>query len=232
MSERKVAEVIELFALFARTFAATVAVKVIYQHSDAWSLVASILISGAAFVVCSYPQPLVAWHWSARRVARLLLRIKRRDDHTGTLHPPRRATEFAAGYDLCSSVTAIVPARQHVLISTSWCMAIPNGHYGQVASRSGLAFKNGIVAFPGVIDQDYRGTVGVILFNHSDQDFKVDDGQRIAQLLVLPVAKPDVVLVDSLDDTARGSGGFGSTGTGTTSSSPSSGSSSSGSPVH
>lgn len=90
---------------------------------------------------------------------------------------------------------------------------MPEGTYGRVAPRSGLAWKNFIDVGAGVIDQDYRGNVGVILFNHSDVDFDVKKGDRIAQLICERIAHPNVVEVKSLSETARGEGGFGSTGT-------------------
>ena len=91
-------------------------------------------------------------------------------------------------------------------------MAIPEGHYGRVAPRSGLAVKNFIDVGAGVIDCDYRGALGVVLFNHSADDFHIKPGDRIAQLIIEKISTPDVVEVDDLDETARGAGGFGSTG--------------------
>lgn len=91
-------------------------------------------------------------------------------------------------------------------------MAIPSGHYGRVAPRSGLAVKNSIDTGAGVIDEDYRGNVGVLLFNHSDVDFQINRGDRIAQLVLEKIITPTVVEVDSLDETERNTGGFGSTG--------------------
>lgn len=99
-------------------------------------------------------------------------------------------------------------------IKTDIATAIPSGYYGRVAPRSGLAWKNSIDVGAGVIDEDYRGNVGVILFNHSDVDFKVARGDRIAQLLLEKIITPEVVVVDELVDTERGDGGFGSTGVG------------------
>jgi dUTP pyrophosphatase len=84
--------------------------------------------------------------------------------------------------------------------------------FGSVAPRSGLAWKHSIDVGAGVIDADYRGPVGVILFNHSDLDFVVKAGDRIAQLIIEKIMTPDVMAVEDLDSTARGEGGFGSTG--------------------
>ncbi len=93
---------------------------------------------------------------------------------------PIKATSGAAGYDLSACENKIVPAHGRALVSTGLVMAFPSAVYGQIASRSGLAYKNGIVVGAGVIDSDYRGIVGVVLFNHSDNDFQVNIGDRIA----------------------------------------------------
>jgi len=98
------------------------------------------------------------------------------------------------------------------LVKTDLSIAVPAGTYGRVAPRSGLAWKHSIDVGAGVIDADYRGNVGVILFNHSDKDFKVEIGDRIAQLIIERIELPHVQEVDELDDTIRGGGGFGSTG--------------------
>jgi deoxyuridine 5''-triphosphate nucleotidohydrolase (dut) len=95
------------------------------------------------------------------------------------------------------------------LIST--CLV--SGCYGRIAPRSGLAWKNHIDVGAGVIDEDYRGNVGVVLFNHSDQDFKVNKGDRIAQLICQRIEYPVLQEVTNLNNTERGAGGFGSTGT-------------------
>ncbi|XP_078430421.1 DUTP-PYROPHOSPHATASE-LIKE 1 [Wolffia australiana] len=125
---------------------------------------------------------------------------------------PSRASPLSAGYDLSSAVTAKVPARGKVLIPTDLSIAIPPGHYARIAPRSGLAWKHSIDVGAGVVDADYRGPVGVILFNHSDVDFEVKIGDRIAQLIIEVIVTPDVVEVEDLDSTVRGAGGFGSTG--------------------
>lgn len=87
------------------------------------------------------------------------------------------------------------------------------GCYGRIAPRSGLAWKNHIDVGAGVIDEDYRGNIGVVLFNHSDQEFKVTKGDRIAQLICQRIDYPVLQEVTNLDNTSRGAGGFGSTGT-------------------
>jgi dUTP pyrophosphatase len=113
---------------------------------------------------------------------------------------------------LYSAEDTVIPARGRALVKTDIKISVPNGTYGRVAPRSGLAYKHGIDTMAGVIDADYRGPVGVILANLSETDFPVKIGDRIAQLIVERVVMPDVVVVDQLEDTVRGAGGFGSTG--------------------
>lgn len=125
---------------------------------------------------------------------------------------PTRASAGAAGYDLCSTEYKVVPARGKELIPTGLCISVPLGTYGRVAPRSGLAWKHSIDVGAGVIDHDYRGLVGIILFNHSDVDFIVKVGDRVAQLILEKIETPEVMEVEDLEETKRGTGGFGSTG--------------------
>ncbi|KAL7081558.1 hypothetical protein ACP275_14G047300 [Erythranthe tilingii] len=125
---------------------------------------------------------------------------------------PSRASPFSAGYDLSSAVEMKVPARGKALVPTDLSIAVPEGTYARIAPRSGLAWKHSIDVGAGVVDADYRGPVGVILFNYSDVDFEVKTGDRIAQLIIEKIVTPNVTEVDDLDSTVRGSGGFGSTG--------------------
>lgn len=141
--------------------------------------------------------------------ADLMLPVKRLSSNA-TL--PRRANDRAAGYDLSSAHDLTVPARGRALVKTDLAVAVPPGTYGRIAPRSGLALKNGIGVGAGVIDSDYRGNVGVVLFNHSDADFSVQVGDRIAQLLLELIVTPTVQEVAELDDTSRGAAGFGSSG--------------------
>jgi len=97
-------------------------------------------------------------------------------------------------------------------VKTDLSIAIPRGTYARVAPRSGLAWKKFIDVGAGVVDYDYRGNVGVILFNHGDEDFEVKKGDRVAQLILEQILTPDVVECEDLDATERGAGGFGSTG--------------------
>eukprot|EP00887_Chlorella_sp_A99_P006702 scaffold3.g6702.t1 len=140
-----------------------------------------------------------------------LLRVKRLTE-AATL--PRRGSAGAAGYDLASSEDTVIPARGKGVVKTGLSIAIPHGTYARVAPRSGLAVKNFIDTGAGVVDEDYRGEVGVVLFNHSDADFVVKRGDRVAQLILERILTPQVVEVESLDATERGAGGYGSTGVG------------------
>ncbi|KAF3446303.1 hypothetical protein FNV43_RR11482 [Rhamnella rubrinervis] len=125
---------------------------------------------------------------------------------------PSRGSPFSAGYDLSSATETKVPARGKALVPTDLSIAVPEGTYARIAPRSGLAWKHSIDVGAGVIDADYRGPVGVILFNHSEVDFEVKEGDRIAQLIIEKILAPEVTEVEDLDATVRGSGGFGSTG--------------------
>ncbi|OJT13371.1 Deoxyuridine 5'-triphosphate nucleotidohydrolase [Trametes pubescens] len=137
------------------------------------------------------------------------LLIKR---HSDKARLPTRGSALAAGYDLYSAETKVIPAHGKALVDTQISVAVPAGTYGRVAPRSGLASKFMIDTGAGVIDADYRGVVFVLLFNLSDQDFTVNEGDRVAQLILERIVTPDVVEVADLDATLRGAGGFGSTG--------------------
>lgn len=125
---------------------------------------------------------------------------------------PTRGSPFAAGYDLSSASDLVIPAHGKGIVPTDLAIAVPAGTYGRVAPRSGLAWKNFIGVGAGVIDADYRGNVGVVLFNHGFDDLVIKRGDRVAQLVLERIATPKVIEVEELDDTVRGSDGFGSTG--------------------
>ncbi|ORZ14006.1 dUTPase-like protein [Absidia repens] len=125
---------------------------------------------------------------------------------------PTRGSAQAAGYDLYSAANIVIPAEGKVIVPTDISIAVPEGCYGRVAPRSGLAAKHFIDTGAGVIDADYRGPVGVVLFNFSKVDYQVSEGDRIAQLILERIYTPEVEEVDDLDATDRGSGGYGSTG--------------------
>jgi dUTP pyrophosphatase len=129
---------------------------------------------------------------------------------------PAYQTAQAAGMDLSAAVAepVVIAPRERRFVKTGIAIAIPDGYEGQVRPRSGLALKHGIgiVNTPGTIDSDYRGEVGVVLINHGTEPFTVEPLARIAQLVIVPVARVEVEAVESLDETARGAGGYGSTG--------------------
>jgi dUTP pyrophosphatase len=129
---------------------------------------------------------------------------------------PQYQTNHAAGVDLYAAVegTVMIEPGRWSLVPTGIALAIPEGYEGQVRPRSGLALKHGIGMLngPGTIDADYRGEVGIILFNFSDRSFPVHRGDRIAQLVFAKLTRAAFRTVGSLDDTGRGSGGFGHTG--------------------
>lgn len=129
---------------------------------------------------------------------------------------PSYQTPFSAGMDLRANVDAPVTLRpmERTIVPTGLFIALPEGYEAQVRPRSGLAIKSGITCLnsPGTIDADYRGEVGVILANLSTEDFVVNDGDRIAQMVIARHETAVWEAVDSLDQTQRGAGGFGSTG--------------------
>lgn len=125
---------------------------------------------------------------------------------------PQRASEFAAGLDLHAAQSCVIPEWSRMTIPTDIAVQIPSGCYGRVAPRSGLAKKYFIDVAAGVIDEDYRGPLGVILVNNSAAAFTVEEGDRIAQLILERYSRCAVEVCEALDDSQRGSGGFGSTG--------------------
>ncbi len=138
------------------------------------------------------------------------------NDSVADLPLPAYATEGSSGMDLCAAVEGeyVIPAGETVLVPTGFRMEIPRGYEGQVRPRSGLAVKHriGVLNAPGTIDADYRGEVKVILTNFGKEDFVVRRGERIAQLVIAPVTRAVWDEVTDLDDTKRGTGGFGHTG--------------------
>lgn len=126
--------------------------------------------------------------------------------------PPTRGSQHAAGYDLYAAHPTTIPGRGKALISTDIAIAVPAGTYGRVAPRSGLAVKHSIDCGAGVIDADYRGEVKVLLFNFGENDFQVERGERVAQLILERIWTPEVLVVQELEESVRGAGGFGSTG--------------------
>lgn len=138
--------------------------------------------------------------------------------HGEGLTLPRQQSAGAAGLDLTAAVGAddvlVLGSGKRALVPCGFAMALPQGFEAQVRPRSGLAAKHGVTVLnsPGTIDADYRGEIKVILINHGDEDFPISRGDRIAQMVVMPVSGVTFKEVETLDATVRGSGGFGSTG--------------------
>ena len=138
--------------------------------------------------------------------------------HGEGLPLPSYQTKHAAGLDLVAAVPREQPVKllagARALMPTGFVLELPPGYEGQVRPRSGLAFKHGLTVLnsPGTIDADYRGEIMVLLVNLGSETFRVQRGDRIAQLVIAPVASVEVVAVEALAETERGQGGFGSTG--------------------
>lgn len=139
--------------------------------------------------------------------------------HGEGLALPAYETADSAGMDLAAALSdgeavTLAPG-ERTLVPTGFAMALPSGYEAQVRPRSGLAAKHGVTVLntPGTIDADYRGEVKVILANLGEATFVIERGMRVAQMIIAPVVQASWQVVDDLDDTARGAGGFGSTGT-------------------
>ena len=137
--------------------------------------------------------------------------------HGADLPLPEYATPDSAGVDLLAAVSedvSLAPGERK-LIPTGIALSLPRGYEAQIRPRSGLALKNGLTLLntPGTIDADYRGEIGIILANLGQESFVVERGMRLAQMVVAPVSQVSWNMVESLDDSERGAGGFGSTGT-------------------
>ena len=147
-----------------------------------------------------------------------LIAIEWVDGADQSLPLPTYQTAGAAGADVCANLPdrgeVVLAAGARALVPTGLRLQIPEGFEVQVRPRSGLALKHGITLpnSPGTIDSDYRGPLGVIVMNAGDSAFVIRHGERIAQLVVAPVVQAQFVVAEGLDETARGSGGFGSTG--------------------
>lgn len=138
--------------------------------------------------------------------------------HFDGLSLPAFETALAAGADLRAAVAQDAPITlkpgERALVPTGFCMALPAGYEAQIRPRSGLAFKHGITCLnsPGTIDADYRGEVKILLINHGQEPFVIKRAERIAQMIIAPITQASFITVADLDDTERGTGGFGSTG--------------------
>ena len=125
---------------------------------------------------------------------------------------PERGSPKSAGLDIYSIEELTIGPRQRLLARTGLAVAIPEGHYGRLAPRSGLAAKNGLDVLAGVIDSDYRGEIGCLLYNTSDETIHLSAQSKICQLIIEKIITPTAVWAEDLTETARGAGGFGSTG--------------------
>ncbi|XP_061885300.1 deoxyuridine 5'-triphosphate nucleotidohydrolase, mitochondrial isoform X2 [Entelurus aequoreus] len=145
----------------------------------------------------------------SRTEGRSVLRFAKLSEHATA---PSRGSAKAAGYDMYSAYDYSIGPLDKAIVKTDIQIAVPHGCYGRVAPRSGLAAKHFIDVGAGVVDEDYRGNVGVVLFNFGKETFEVKKGDRVAQLVCERICYPDLVEEKTLDDTERGAGGFGSTG--------------------
>jgi|SRR5882724_6525492 len=125
---------------------------------------------------------------------------------------PSRGSSYSAGLDLYSIEDLTIAPKQRYLASTGLAVAIPEGHYGRVAPRSGLATRNGLDVLAGVIDADYRGEIGCLLYNTGDETINLPPQSKICQLIIEKIVTPEAVWANEINATERGSGGFGSTG--------------------
>jgi dUTP pyrophosphatase len=126
---------------------------------------------------------------------------------------PTQGSKYAAGYDLYAAEEVLVNTMGRKLVKTNISISIPEGYYGRIAPRSGLAYKNGIDVLAGVIDSDYRGDIGVILFNSDHNlDFQVNVGDRIAQIIIEKCHSVNWDTVENLEASVRSEKGFGSSG--------------------
>ncbi len=137
-------------------------------------------------------------------------------NESNDLYRPEKATKGSAGFDLLASIndSLEIGAGKSLLVPCGFSLQMPNNFEAQVRPRSGLALKNSVTVLnsPGTIDSDYRGEICVILINHGQMSFKITRGMRIAQIIFKETPEVNLVEVDELDNTKRGSGGFGSTG--------------------
>jgi dUTP pyrophosphatase len=137
---------------------------------------------------------------------------------TSTANIPVRATPFAAGADLHADIEStglrhiVIGVNERVVIPTGIALSIPSGYYGEIAPRSGLAVKSGIMVMGGILDSDFRGGVLVVLYNSGNTPVVIKQNERIAQLILHKLPDLEFEVVDDLDETDRGEGGFGSTG--------------------
>ena len=139
----------------------------------------------------------------------IILLVQKLSDNT---HLPTSGLEFATGKDLYSATFVEIPPCTRSLIPTDIAIAVPTGHYARIALRSGMALKNSIDIAAGVVDEDYHGSIGVLLVNNSDSNYSISPGDRIAQLILEQCSIPTILATSSLPPSTRDTSGFGSTG--------------------
>src|SRR6476620_3757736 len=137
------------------------------------------------------------------------LSFKKLDERAALLS---RGSLYSAGLDLYSIEDLSLQPKQRILARTGLAVAIPEGHYGRIAPRSGLALRTGLDVLSGVIDADYRGEIGCLLYNTGDETIELPAQSKICQLIIEKIITPEAVWADEIDETDRGSDGFGSTG--------------------
>ena len=146
---------------------------------------------------------------------KLNIKIRKKEDCLD-LPTPEYSTEYSSGMDLYADVAedTILKSGQIKLISAGIYISVPPGYEAQIRPRSGLALKHGIsmVNSPGTIDADYRGLIGLIMINHSEEPFVIKRGDRVAQMVISKITRAEFLIVDELDETVRSGGGFGHTG--------------------
>jgi dUTP pyrophosphatase len=128
---------------------------------------------------------------------------------------PTRGSPFSAGLDLCADKSYVIEPMGIQLVNTGLAMVIPEGYYGRIAPRSGMSVKTGLIVNAGVIDSDYRGHVKILFQNHTNNAVNINQGDKVAQIIIEKIALLDVQEVEELEElenTARGVNGFGSTG--------------------
>lgn len=138
-----------------------------------------------------------------------MLRYKKLTDNA---FPPSRGTDDSIGYDLCAAYKKTILPGGKAIILTDLSFQIPEGHYGRIAPRSSMAWKKHTNIGAGVIDRDYTGNVGIVIFNHSTEELEINVGDRVAQLILEKASIFPLEEVISIEETERGAGGFGSTG--------------------
>jgi dUTP pyrophosphatase len=139
----------------------------------------------------------------------MVIKIKKLDPEVKI---PCYANNHDAGMDFYAHETGIIKPNERKLISTGISMAIPPGFVGLIWDKSGIASKHGLKTMAGVIDSGYRGEIKILLHNLSNQDYLINKGEKIAQMLIQPIVQKKIELVEELNETDRGEGGFGSTG--------------------